>query len=1165
MRTISRTIPGAFVLFLALCLASGLQAQAQTSDAAQTFPADMVQISPADASALLSVGRLFRISSYPNDPPLPPVVLFLILGMQPDGSRSSDSSGSATNYAVYFSASVQAIFLDDRTAVAETMLAQAAMNGNRMMSQDDDQDQQDDSDSPTLDTTQLYLQITNVDTAQAYLNLYNATNQVYAIWSTTNLAGSWNVETEVWPTTNQEVMPFTVPTLGRDNLFLLAEDWTGVTENNNTTPDWRFWQYFGTVALSDTNLDSQGNTLLYDYTNRLDPNIITFTVSATNTYVNQTTLPVQISLLAGTPNYYSVLVNDTNPADANWLPYAGPNLTVSLGSTDGVYAVSVGLRGLPPSATQTWQTLTIFRDTTPLTLALTNLAALSGSRPFVDPAGYTTRSLSALTWTVLDANGATNTGNGMVVAQAASFGDPYHRTNWFQCVDLALALGTNWISIQAVDWAGTVAVTNFAYVFDTNGDTTAPALTLVWPQDGTQVSGDTFTVQAWIDDDTATVTLQYTDTNGIVQTVSGLVERGGNVWVPGVPLAAGTNSLSLLATDAAGNVSTNSFSVVQSSVGLTVNPLQQDQMQYAYATVTGMVDDPDCTVTVNGVPTTDYCEGYWEVDNVPLQPGGTVALQATAQLAGGATLQTLLKQERGPIVFTQTYRYTLDYTMLDWTLVSTNGSETVHNDFQWARGVGGTNTLIHSSVDSDTGVLTSSCTVTVWPPDSGYLPMLHGQRVISDYTDGQLTSSYTTTVDAPAVQWMEDSKSSGTWQENFDVGWAEGSGREIRLFTGGDAVRHRQGLFDLSASLNFETCLNPDVPDWCLYSVGNFLSPEQPPVAVPFQQINLGGLGNLGSDGHLWTLQPDGQEVIVTDHAPTESYEGSLPNQQKYSLRIFSGAQDVTDTNVNALVGQRIVLTCQLMPDGGPPITNFQWTVPGTPLTNFYVSPDPLQTNGYAVPLTQTNTNTVRFCWVYSGAKSVTCKVKADGQEWPAQTTFSVKRPKATLTATIQAQVEVHNNKLRFGDNYIAGITFMSRDEDTSGDWQYIQVGHELNRFQDGETGNWFRGEGSGLDTAYPYPYDRDYPSTELPAGGSVTTAAGTFTTYLAFRLTPSDVLVPIRQISWNWEGYASTNGSGLWTGYGTAYVDPQDSPAPSIISWTNNIITTLTNVVPEN
>jgi hypothetical protein len=112
----------------------------------------------------------------------------------------------------------------------------------------------------TVPTNGLWLQIMGVSNSVAWFNLYNATDQVYAIWSTTNLLASWNVETEVWPT-NPVVMPFTVLTLERQNLFVQAEDWTGVTENGNTTPDWWFWEYFGTVALSDTNLDSQGNTL----------------------------------------------------------------------------------------------------------------------------------------------------------------------------------------------------------------------------------------------------------------------------------------------------------------------------------------------------------------------------------------------------------------------------------------------------------------------------------------------------------------------------------------------------------------------------------------------------------------------------------------------------------------------------------------------------------------------------------------------------------------------------------------------------------------------------------------------------------------------------------------------------------------------------------------
>jgi len=51
-------------------------------------------------------------------------------------------------------------------------------------------------------------------------------------------------------------LPSLVPQSGRTNLFLWARDWTGVTGNGNATPDWWFWEYFGTTVLSGTNLDS---------------------------------------------------------------------------------------------------------------------------------------------------------------------------------------------------------------------------------------------------------------------------------------------------------------------------------------------------------------------------------------------------------------------------------------------------------------------------------------------------------------------------------------------------------------------------------------------------------------------------------------------------------------------------------------------------------------------------------------------------------------------------------------------------------------------------------------------------------------------------------------------------------------------------------------------
>jgi hypothetical protein len=957
---------------------------------AQDLPQDLTSIS-MDQALALNLGRLFRVADWPDYPPLPVGVLPSALGVQ------VDAEGNATN--LFYSASLSAIFLDDREWAALQAL-EAAQGRNHQMSEDEEEG----NDLPPLDTTQLYLEITNVASGLAYFNLHNATNQVYAIWATCDLAAGWSVATEVWPT-NADVMPFTLPTtLGADNLFVLAQDWTGVTENGNTTPDWWFWQFFGTVALSDTNLDSQGtNTLFYDYTNHLDPNVIAFTVSTTNSYVTQTTVPLQISLLAGTPNYYSVLVNDTNPADADWLPYAGTNLTVSLGSTDGVYTVTVGLRGLPPTATQTWQALTIFCDSTPLRLALTNLPAFSGWRPFIDPAGYASRALSSLAWTLVDANGATNTGNGTVVAQDSSFADPYHRTNWVQCVDLALALGTNWVSIRAVDWAGTVATTNFAYVFDTNADTTAPTLTLIWPQEGSQVTGDNFTIQASTDDDTAAVALQYTDGDGMVQAVKGLVERGGNVWVPSVPLLAGTNSFTLLATDAAGNVSTNAFTVLQSGVDLAIIPLSEDELKYAYAWVWAEVDASAAALTINGVAAEDMGSGYWLATNVPIQLGGTVTLQATAQLDGSTSVQALLKQERGPIVFTQTYGYKLDFTLV----ADTNTFEACHFDLQWARRAGGTNTQTVGWWFSD-GTTSSNVTVTVWPPDNGYWPMLRGQLTYSAYTNGVLLSTTNGTVDAPRVEWMEESGSAGSWPDHFQASWTESSRRDVELFTGGDSLRQRQSLFDLRSPLAWEAEVDRGVYNWDVRFWGQafqpFLQEASPSVAVPSEQISLDALGKLDSDGHLWAVESDGQELVITPEAPATSYKGELPSATKHKPQILFNGADVTGETTNVWVGQHINPSFQFDSDPPEPVTNYFWTVSGQPVGYFRITFN----SGTNVPLTRLNNSDVSYYWVDAAPSApVKCTVKIRGLELTAQTTFNVLKPDADWNGVTNGTVAV--------------------------------------------------------------------------------------------------------------------------------------------------------------
>jgi uncharacterized repeat protein (TIGR03803 family) len=134
-----------------------------------------------------------------------------------------------------------------------------------------------DGISYSFSTNGLWLGISGITDDVVSLTLNNATNYVYEIFSTTSLTNplsDWNIETEVFPT-NQDVMPFTVPVLDRtNNLFFFARDWTGITSNGNTVPDWWLFYWYGVagLSLSDSTPDASGQqTLLYDFTHGINP------------------------------------------------------------------------------------------------------------------------------------------------------------------------------------------------------------------------------------------------------------------------------------------------------------------------------------------------------------------------------------------------------------------------------------------------------------------------------------------------------------------------------------------------------------------------------------------------------------------------------------------------------------------------------------------------------------------------------------------------------------------------------------------------------------------------------------------------------------------------------------------------------------------------------
>ena len=312
-----------------------------------------------------------------------------------------------------------------------------------------------------IDTNGLWLEITNVSNGWSYLNIHNATNQVYSIWSTTNLAtpfANWQVECELWPTNDQtNVMPFAVQNFDRQDLYFRAEDWTGVDSDGDGIPDWWIWKYFGnfnytgsdydtngntslghtllydyqngidptvnldtdndglpdswelkyfgTLSFSGTNLDSGGiNTLLYDYQNGYDPNVIVFTISVTNNYITTAATNLLLNVTAGTPSYYSVLVDSTNFATTNWMPYTASSLPANFSSVQGWHDVWIGLRGLPADATQTWQWKHLNLSLPPV-LTITNPIGSVVSQPMIQIYGYCQESLASINYDISNAIG----------------------------------------------------------------------------------------------------------------------------------------------------------------------------------------------------------------------------------------------------------------------------------------------------------------------------------------------------------------------------------------------------------------------------------------------------------------------------------------------------------------------------------------------------------------------------------------------------------------------------------------------------------------------------------------------------------------------------------------------------------------------------------------
>ncbi|MGD0743785.1 MAG: hypothetical protein ABSA45_01385 [Verrucomicrobiota bacterium] len=910
MRTIRNGFSGLAIIGGLIVLSGFIHAQVtteQTQDSSSSvaLPDSVVQIA-ADADGLSlvppdqipEVGTFWLVAGAGAPGPLP----FLPLKYNP-ANTPIYSLGSPGQFLVDGTINTNSLSAADLDAEGNMVLeliaqiqgaqANAAEVQGRMMTMDDSfpsfpGDGGDDEGSnyysglmgvSMFDTNALWLEITNVANGLSYLNLHNGTNQVYAIWSTTNLVANWQVETEVWPTNGTVIptlTPFTVWNLNRQNLFLWAEDWTGLDSDSDGVPDWWAWLYWGTQNLTDTNLDYSGNgfTFAEDYAYDVPPTVFTFSgLEVTNNYVNSSYVPAQLDV-TGCPYYLAISADDTNyAADAVWNNYTSTNITIALGSTEGWHEVWFGLRGHaddPSAALWQWKRLKL--DLTPPSLAIFSPSNVV-SQPIIQVLGSSPEPLAGLSCDLTNAAGLFTNRMILVLDQYYDTNTFELTTNNFQIFDAELTNGVNTFTIRAVDLAGNTTVTNFSFTLVS--DTTAPVITLGWPTDGAKVCSDTFTVDGWLDDPSATLTLSLTGTNGATNTFKGLVERDGRFWVENVPLTDGTNLLTLLAGDAWGNTMTTNISVVKGGLSLTINSIPGDQLNQMAVTVTGTVGDASYAVWVNGVPATVNANGIWSADNVPVTEGGTASFYATAYPpgeapaipqggsggggagggsggAGGSSANpptpnaqnANANTDKGPGIKVLTYHNDLTSTTTPHEY-SPKGLWYVDSHLNWK--LASISTRAWTGTRENAGTDLTMTSTSTWPADD--FPPTKLGTTISSFNGTWYN-------EPPPLVVQEHCEVKGKFPSGLmaTIDYARSAQTTLQLFTGGKAVPKRNNLFAIrgSATRILSKLAQPPLPA------------GTPMEGIPSENITMGEVGQLDTNGAAWGVFPNGTTKDVT-------------------------------------------------------------------------------------------------------------------------------------------------------------------------------------------------------------------------------------------------------------------------------------------------------------
>jgi len=369
--------------------------------------------------------------------------------------------------------------------------------------------------------------------------------------------------------------------------------------------------------------------------------------------------------------------------------------------------------------------------------------------------------------------------------------------------------------------------------------------------------------------------------------------------VEDLPLVDGTNILTLIATDAANNSSVTNFTVVKSSVVLTIDDVPEYQLNQETVIVTGTINVSDHTVWVNGVRAT-LDGGAWSAENVPLPRGGKVVIQARAipdtdnggngtGTGGSPNFQnpgnpaspnaTDAESQKNKPPFLYASNYTLDCIneiLVACVPVPCDYPKRYETTLYWCIGEGAKQTA-RADFDSFSNceIPHTQC-ITTWPADWSWPPVKTGtcdcgyDKVPPPHIPFESCKVNLQTI--PAGYSWGNTCFWGTLTRSAQT--------ELKLFTGGIAAYKHRNLFVISG---------------CGMKGGEAL--DWPTTIIPFEEITIGELGRLGSDGKLYVALPDNETKVVTPSAAKQYYTFDV-QAQKYKLVLMFLNRKMTENGM---------------------------------------------------------------------------------------------------------------------------------------------------------------------------------------------------------------------------------------------------------------------------